>query len=48
MRLPELMFLSALLLWPLVPLVYLLCIAWQTDFKLVARSKQRSTEGSRS
>ena len=48
MRLPELMFLSALLLWPLVPLVYLLCIAWHTDFKLVARSKQRSTEGSRS
>lgn len=48
MRFPELMFLGALLLWPLVPLVYLLCIAWQTDFKLVARSRQRSTEGSRS
>jgi len=45
MRLPELMFLSAVLLWPLVPLVYLLCIVWQTDFKVVARSKQRSTEG---
>jgi len=48
MRLPELMFLGALLLWPLVPLVYLLCIARQTDFKLVARSKQRSTERARS
>lgn len=48
MRLPELIFLGALLLWPLVPLVYLLCIIWQTDFKLVARSKQRSTEGSHS
>lgn len=48
MRLPELIFLGALLLWPLVPLAYLLCIAWQTDFKLVARSKQRSTEGARS
>lgn len=48
MRLPELMFLGALLLWPLVPLAYLLCIVWQTDFKLVARSKQRSTEGSQS
>jgi len=47
MRFPELMFLGALLLWPLVPL-YLLCIVWQTDFKLVARSKQRSTEGSQS
>ncbi len=46
MRLPELMFLGALLLWPLVPLVYLLCIAWQTDFKLVARSKPRSTQSS--
>ncbi|MDL5601774.1 hypothetical protein QS468_54315 [Bacillus subtilis] len=46
MRIPELIFLGALLLWPLVPLVYLLCIAWQTDFKLVARSKQRATEGS--
>ena len=48
MRLPELMFLGALLLWPLVPLVYLLCIVWQTDCNLVARSKERSTEGSRS
>lgn len=48
MRIPELIFLGALLLWPLVPLVYLLCIAWQTDFKLVARSKQRATEGSHS
>lgn len=48
MRFPELMFLGALLLWPLVPLAYLLCIVWQTDFKLVARSKQRSTEGSQS
>lgn len=48
MRLPALMFLGALLLWPLVPLVYLLCIAWQTDFKLLARSKQRTSEGSRS
>ena len=48
MRLPELMFLGALLLWPLVPLAYLLCIVWQTDFKLVARYKQRSTEGSQS
>lgn len=47
MRLPELMFLGALLLWPLVPLVYLLCIVWQTDFKLVARSKNTSTEESR-
>lgn len=45
---PELIFLGALLLWPLVPLVYLLCIAWQTDFKLVARSKQRTTKGARS
>lgn len=48
MRLPELMFLGALLVWPLVPLAHLLCIIWHTDFKLVARSKQRSTEGSRS
>lgn len=48
MRFPELMFLGALLLWPLVPPVYLLCIVWQTDFKLVARSKQRSTEEARS
>ena len=48
MRFPELMFLGALLLWSLVPLAYLLCIVWQTDFKLVARSKQRSTEGSQS
>lgn len=48
MRLPELMFLGALLLWPLVPLAYLLFIVWQIDFKLVARSKQRSTEGARS
>ncbi len=48
MRFPELMFLGALLLWPLVPLVYLLCVIWQTDFKLVARSKRRSTEGARS
>lgn len=48
MRLPELIFLGALLLWPLVPMVYLLCIAWQTDFKLVVRSRQRSTGGSRS
>lgn len=47
MRLPELMFLGALLLWPLVPLVYLFCIVWQTDFKLVARSKNTSTEESR-
>lgn len=47
MRIPELIFLGALLLWPLVPLMYLLCIAWQTDFRLVARSKQRTTEGSR-
>lgn len=44
MRLPELIFLGALLLWPLVPLVYLLCFIWQTDFKLVARSKQTKTE----
>ncbi|MCT0597521.1 hypothetical protein N0731_26495 [Pseudomonas aeruginosa] len=48
MRLPELIFLGALLLWPLVPLVYLLSIAWQTDFKLVARSKQRAIEEARS
>jgi len=47
MRVPELMFLGALLLWPLVPLVYLLCIVWQTDFKLEARSKNRSTGESR-
>lgn len=45
MHLPEFMFLGALLLWPLAPLMYLICIAWQTDFKLVARSRIKSTEG---
>jgi hypothetical protein len=47
MRVPEFMFLGALLLWPLVPLVYLFYIVCQTDFKLEARSKDRSKGESR-
>jgi hypothetical protein len=42
MRLHELILLGTLMLWMLIPLVYLLCLCWQTDFKLFARSKNKT------
>lgn len=42
MRIPELMFITVVLLWLLIPLAYALLVTFDLDVKLTARNKGSS------